>query len=278
MNTLNKASIRPRASQPYLKILASFSIFSSLVISLYSSIIFSSSVSFALCTSDFSFTKVEVNSLKQNASKLKWSKVLYDLSSSLAWVPDAYYSLAYLYGSLWHATFRSLERFQGQLSFKTAVLASLRVLWMSFMRWANYFMCLSIHKNANRFPLLLNEYVQYFIYIRYFTFCQLQCVASHQYNCQNTVCGWFVLGMRTYCSWTLSFRKERCVTKWKSWIRRGQRFSFVPLLGHEGCGGGGREGKNMTSFLIASYFQKYRFHAKREHGWNSLRAASQGDY
>ena len=86
------------------------------------------------------------------------------------------------------------------------------------------------------FPLLLNKYVQYFIYIRHFTFCQLQCVASHQYNCQNTVSGWFVLGMRTYCPWTLSSRTERFVTKWKSWIRRGQRFSFVPRLGQESGG------------------------------------------
>ena len=51
-------------SLPHLNILASFSIFSSLVISLYSSMIFSSSVSFARCTSDLSFTNVDVNSLK----------------------------------------------------------------------------------------------------------------------------------------------------------------------------------------------------------------------
>ena len=98
------------------------------------------------------------------------------------------------------------------------------------------------------FPLLLNKYVQYFIYIRLFTFCQFQCVASHQYNCQNTVCGWFVLGMRTYCPWTLSSRKERCVTKWKYWIRRGQRFSFVPRLGQES---GGEHDIFLNSFFFS---------------------------
>ena len=69
------------------------------------------------------------------------------------------------------------------------------------------------------------------LFICYFTFCQLQCVASHRYNCHNVVSGWFVLGMRT-----LSSRKDRCVTKWKAWIRRGQRFSFVPRLGQESGG------------------------------------------
>ena len=51
-------------SQNYLNILASFSIFSNRVISLYSSMISSSRFSFALCTRDLSLTKEDVNSLK----------------------------------------------------------------------------------------------------------------------------------------------------------------------------------------------------------------------
>ena len=121
------------------------------------------------------------------------------------------------------------------------------------MRWLTI-SCACRFINANRFPLLLNEYVQYFTYTRHFTFCQLQCVTSHQYNCQNAVCGWFVLGMRTHCPWNFSSRKERCVTKWKSCIRRGQRFSFVPLLGHETKGE--RGGEEHDSFLNSVLFSE----------------------
>ena len=55
--------------QNYLNIFASFSIFSSLVISLYNSMMFSSKFSLALWTRDLSFAKVDVSSLKWNKIK-----------------------------------------------------------------------------------------------------------------------------------------------------------------------------------------------------------------
>ena len=67
--SLPKPQFLQYVGQNYLNIFASFSIFSSLVISLYNSMMFSSKFSLALWTRDLSFAKVDVSSLKWNKIK-----------------------------------------------------------------------------------------------------------------------------------------------------------------------------------------------------------------